>query len=164
VVTISFDTSGESLHKRGHKEAVGAKAPIARESGLFDAASAPGVHRPPRLWSTDGALTDVRDRGREMRHGPEPRRSRHFAFERPRDALIPIKGALCVTIPPRRRRCGLCVPTANAGAVRMQRDERGDGQGYQRQCSSKTMPAGADPPDGPPGLVRLTRPYGAAIA
>src|SRR5581483_6296285 len=77
--TISVDTSGESLHKRGHKAEI-AKAPIRenlaamflRQCG-FDGAI-------PLLDPMCGSGTFVIEAA-EIAAGLKPGRSRHFAFE-----------------------------------------------------------------------------------
>lgn len=159
--TISIDTSGESLHKRGHKEAVG-KAPM-RETlaSLF-----------LRQCGFDGSETVVDPmcgsgtfviEAAEIAAGLNPGRTRHFAFEQ----LATFDAAAWEDM---RNRATLTHPQVkffgsdrDAGAI------RAAGQNARRAgvdaFTSFRQQAISDltPPDGPPGLVIVNPPYGTRI-
>jgi putative N6-adenine-specific DNA methylase len=159
--TVSIDTSGESLHKRGYKEAV-AKAPM-RETmaSLF-----------LRQCGYDGSETVVDPmcgsgtfviEAAEIAAKLNPGRARRFAFEqltsfdegawkRLRESSKSIKPALHFFGSDR-----------DAGAIRMSRAnaERAgvtDFTVFQNHEVSNIMP-----PPGPPGLVIVNPPYGTRI-
>jgi putative N6-adenine-specific DNA methylase len=159
--TISIDTSGESLHKRGYKEAV-AKAPM-RETmaSLF-----------LRQCGYDGNETVVDPmcgsgtfviEAAEIAAKLNPGRARRFAFEqlrsfdetawkRLRDSSQSVKPALHFFGSDR-----------DAGAIRMSRAnaERAgvtDFTVFQHHAVSNITP-----PPGPPGLVIVNPPYGTRI-
>jgi len=154
--TISLDTSGEPLHRRGHKRFVG-KAPL-RET--MAAAF---------LWRMgfDGTQTVVDPmcgsgtiplEAAEIAAGLMPGRDRAFAFE----AMI---GGVRPGIAPRD-----AVPGAlfhgfdrDQGAIRgaLENAERA---GVAGLCRFACQPVSAlEPPEGPPGIVLTNPPYGARI-
>ena len=160
-VTISLDTSGEALHKRGHKEAVG-KAPL-RESmaALF-----------LRSMGFDGTQTVVDPmcgsgtfliEAAEMAAGLQPGRSRGFAFEEL--ASLDREGFDAL-----RRE-----PGAVEGVPRYFASDRD--QGVVQMAAANAQRAGvaavtrfachgaseARPPNGPPGLVMVNPPYGGRV-
>src|SRR5262249_4275298 len=77
--TISIDTSGESLHKRGHKEAV-AKAPMRENMAALFLPVCGFAGATPVLDPMCGAGTFVIE-ATEIAAGLQPGRSRSFAFE-----------------------------------------------------------------------------------
>ena len=159
--TISIDTSGDSLHKRGHKEAIG-KAPL-RETlaSLF-----------LRQCGFDGSETVVDPmcgsgtfviEAAEIAAGLNPGRSRSFAFELLAEfdpvAWQRLRGMAPVTTPSFRfygsdRDAG-AIKMCRANAIRAGVAEWTDFQ--QRSVSELT------PPEGPPGLVMVNPPYGTRI-
>ena len=159
--TISIDTSGESLHKRGHKEAIG-KAPM-RETlaSLFlRRCGFTGVE--PVVDPMCGSGTFVIEAA-ERAAGLKPGRSRRFAFEQ----LANFDAAVWE----RMRGGGHAVlPTVkffgsdrDAGAVRMARENAAragvaDFTVFRQQAVSDLVP-----PDGPAGLVIVNPPYGTRI-
>ena len=162
LVTISVDTTGESLHKRGHKPAIG-KAPMRETMAAaflwqmgFDGSQ-------PVLDPMCGSGTFVIEAA-EIAAGLAAGRSRGFAFEhlalhdpalwaaeRPAPPL-PATGP--VRFWGRDR---------DAGAIRMSREnaERaGVGASTAFDCAAISDLVR---PDGPPGVVIVNPPYGARI-
>lgn len=163
-VTISVDTSGESLHKRGHKQGVG-KAPIRETLAALLLRQCGYVPGEPLVDPMCGSGTFVIEAA-EISAGLQPGRARDFAlmqlasFDRAGfDAL---------------RRTGqgegphdgqvLCHGSdRDQGAVQMasQNAERAGVAGW---TSFACHGAGeTQRPAGPPGLVMVNPPYGARI-
>ncbi len=159
--TISVDTSGDSLHKRGHKEAIG-KAPL-RETlaSLF-----------LRQCGFDGSETVVDPmcgsgtfviEAAEIAAGLNPGRARSFAFE----LLAGFDQAAWQRM---RNAEPSATPTfryhgsdRDAGAIIMSRSnaERAgvaDWTNFQQRSISDVAP-----PEGPAGLVMVNPPYGMRI-
>ena len=176
-VTFSVDTSGELLHKRGHKEAVG-KAPMRetlasmflRQCG-FDGAE-------PLIDPMCGSGTFVIEAA-EIAAGLHPGRSRHFAFEAlasfdPAAWEAMRAGGGAAACAPGAMACApdamACAPGAmfrgadrDAGAVRMSRANAaraGIDAITAFDCHSF---ADLTPPEGPPGLIIVNPPYGGRI-
>ena len=159
--TISLDTSGESLHKRGHKEAVN-KAPIRETMAALFLRQCGFTGREPVVDPMCGSGTFVIEAA-EIAAGLKPGRSRRFAFEQ----LASFDDAAWQ----RMREPGAHPPPAirfhgsdrDAGAVAMSRAnaERAGVAGLtefrQHAVSDLT------PPEGPPGLVIVNPPYGGRI-
>ncbi|MCB4457448.1 THUMP domain-containing class I SAM-dependent RNA methyltransferase [Leisingera sp. McT4-56] len=158
---FSVDTSGEGLHKRGHKSAVG-KAPMRenlaalflRECG-YDGAE-------PVVDPMCGSGTFVIEAA-EIAKGLLPGRSRSFAFEQlatfDADAWAELKQQ------GETRETGMLFygSDRNAGAVEMAA-ANADRAGVA-DCTRFSQAAVSDlqRPDGPPGLVIVNPPYGARI-
>ena len=160
-VTLSVDTSGDPLHKRGHKEAVG-KAPMRetlaamflRQCG-FDGAE-------PVFDPMCGSGTFVLEAA-EIAAGMQAGRARNFAFEH----LVGFDPEAFAELRRIDRR-----KTAQAHFTGADRD-----QGVIAMARANADRAGVSdltsfahgnasdlhPPDGPPGLVILNPPYGARI-
>lgn len=159
--SISVDTSGESLHKRGHKEAVG-KAPMRETLASLFLRQCGFDGTEPVVDPMCGSGTFVIEAA-EMAAGLYPGRSRHFAFEqlasfdedawqRLRSSGNPIKPAV--------RFFG---SDRDAGAIRMsqanaERAGVAEFTEFRQQAFSDLVP-----PPGPPGLVIVNPPYGARI-
>lgn len=161
LVTISLDTTGPSLHKRGHKEAV-AKAPMRetmaamflREMG-FDGSQ-------PVLDPMCGSGTFPIEAA-EIAAGLAPGRSRAFAFE----GLATFDPAAWAGM-----RAGPAARPApawflgsdrDAGAVRMAR-ENAARSGVAALSRFECRAIGdLQRPDTPPGIVIVNPPYGARI-
>ena len=160
-VTISVDTSGESLHKRGHKAAVG-KAPM-RETLASLMLRACGYDREePVVDPMCGSGTFVIEAA-EIAAGLLPGRSRNFAFM---DLASFDAGRWSIL-----RRMGEPTTPAqsfigndrDAGAVRMA-TENAERAGLADAISiSSGNAADLKRPEGPPGLVICNPPYGARI-
>ncbi|PKQ10543.1 MAG: RNA methyltransferase [Alphaproteobacteria bacterium HGW-Alphaproteobacteria-1] len=161
LVSLSVDTSGEPLHRRGHKEAVG-KAPL-RETMAA-----------PFLWlcGFDGGgpvLDPMCGSGTfpieaaEIAAGLMPGRDRRFAFEDlatfDADAWQAMKAGgapreVCAIFQGYDRDAGV-VRMAMANAARA---------GVSDHTRFACQPISAlTRPDGPPGLVMINPPYGARI-
>ncbi|MDG3439545.1 THUMP domain-containing class I SAM-dependent RNA methyltransferase [Nitrospirillum amazonense] len=159
--TFSIDTSGESLHKRGHKEAVN-KAPM-RETmaALFLRQCGYDGHEPV-VDPMCGSGTFVIEAA-EIAAGLKPGRSRSFAFERlagfDAAAWDALKASATLTAPTMRFHGS----DRDAGAVKMSQDNASragvaDWTDFRRQAISDLTP-----PDGPAGLVIVNPPYGGRI-
>ena len=160
LVTISVDTSGESLHKRGHKAAVG-KAPMRETLAALFLAECGYRGEEPVLDPMCGSGTFVIEAA-EIAAGLQPGRGRAFAFEQ----LATYDPAAVTAL----RRTEIR-PTdlrfhgsdRDAGAVQMAGDNaRRAGveaiTTFERRAVSDLVR-----PDGPPGLVMVNPPYGARI-
>ncbi|MFT4795237.1 MAG: putative N6-adenine-specific DNA methylase [Paracoccaceae bacterium] len=160
-VTFSIDTSGEPLHKRGHKEAVG-KAPMRETlaSMFLRQCGYDGIE--PVVDPMCGSGTFVIEAA-EIAAGLAPGRTRSFAFER----LASFDPALWAQMRaagqghvPAQRFYGA---DRDAGAVRMSR-ANAERAGVTAFCDFECHAfADLTPPDGPPGLVMVNPPYGGRI-
>ncbi len=159
--TISVDTSGESLHKRGHKEAI-AKAPMRETMASLFLRQCGYDGRETVVDPMCGSGTFVIEAA-EIATGLNPGRSRRFAFEqlvsfdaaawkKMRDAKHGTKPALHFFGSDR-----------DAGAIKMSRANAAragvaDFTVFQQHAASNLTP-----PPGPPGLVIVNPPYGIRI-
>ncbi|OSQ52075.1 THUMP domain-containing class I SAM-dependent RNA methyltransferase [Marivita geojedonensis] len=159
---ISLDTSGEGLHKRGHKQAIG-KAPM-RETlaALFlRACSYDGSE--PVLDPMCGSGTFVIEAA-EMALGLAPGRARRFGFEDlasfDADAWAALKSDL-----PEPNQTGLRFFGSDRDAGAVANATANAERAGVAEMTTFTHQAVADltPPDGPPGLVIVNPPYGARI-
>jgi putative N6-adenine-specific DNA methylase len=161
ICTLSVDTSGEPLHKRGHKPAV-AKAPMRetmaamflRECG-FDGSE-------PVLDPMCGSGTFVIEAA-EIALGLNPGRSRHFAFENLHGFDSEVWAALKNTATHSATDMLFYGSDRNAGAVEAAgtNAERAEVAKHTRfQCKPVSD---IKPPSGPAGLVIVNPPYGARI-
>jgi putative N6-adenine-specific DNA methylase len=166
--TLSLDTSGTPLHKRGHKMEV-AKAPLRETLAAMFLRTCGYDGREPVLDPMCGSGTFVIEAA-EIAAGLAPGRSRRFAFEalatfdadvwqQMRAAAAPADTAatLATAVP----RChGRDI---DAGAVRMAR-ANAERAGVAALTAFEAR--GVDEivrPDGPPGLVMVNPPYGDRI-
>lgn len=162
--TIAVDTSGETLHKRGHKQAV-AKAPM-RETLAYLLLRQCGYDgTEPVFDPMCGSGTFVIEAA-EIAAGLSPGRSRSFAFEqlatfdaeswlRMRNATAPLR-----TIDPAIRFHG---SDHDAGAITMSR-ANADRAGVAALTDFHQLAIDdIAPPAGPRGLVIVNPPYGARI-
>lgn len=163
LVTFSVDTSGESLHKRGHKEAVN-KAPMRETMAAMILRECGYAEGEPVLDPMCGSGTFVIEAA-EMAAGLAPGRTRSFAFEQLASfdavAWASIKAqAEPDTGTPMVRYHG---SDRDAGAIRMSlaNAERADVSDW---TDFQMKPIGdITPPEGPAGLVIVNPPYGARI-
>ncbi|MEL6681358.1 MAG: class I SAM-dependent RNA methyltransferase [Pseudomonadota bacterium] len=156
-VTISVDTSGESLHKRGNKEAVG-KAPMRETlaSLLLRKCGYSGTE--PVLDPMCGSGTFVIEAA-EIAAGLLPGRSREFAFMH------------LATFDPSWRRIGESHAPSHhfygsdrdAGAVRMATENAARAGVSDLTTFTNQNAADLARPDGPAGLVICNPPYGGRI-
>jgi putative N6-adenine-specific DNA methylase len=161
VCSIGVDTSGELLHKRGHKQAV-AKAPMRETMASLFLRQCGFDGSEPVVDPMCGSGTFVIEAA-EIAAGLQPGRSRPFAFEqlagfdaaawqRMREAHAPVT--------PGSRFYG---SDRDAGAIRMSRAnaERAGVAGFT-EFHERAIEDLAAPP-GPPGLVIVNPPYGDRI-
>ncbi len=159
--TISVDSSGESLHKRGHKEAVN-KAPMRETLAALFLRQCGYDGREPVVDPMCGSGTFVIEAA-EIAAGLKPGRSRHFAFEQ----LANFDPALWQSL-----RAG---GTSTTPAVRFHGSDRDAGAIAMSRANAERAGVSAwtefthhaisdlTPPEGPPGLVIVNPPYGARI-
>lgn len=165
ICTISVDTSGELLHKRGHKEAV-AKAPMRETMAALFLRQCGYDGREPVVDPMCGSGTFVIEAA-EMAAGLKPGRSRHFAFEHLAafDAqawsILRQEAQEQAQLPqPQVRFVG---SDRDEGAIRMSRAnaERAGVAGFTEFLVRDA--AELTPPEGPAGLVIVNPPYGERI-
>jgi putative N6-adenine-specific DNA methylase len=159
--TIAVDTSGEPLHKRGHKQAV-AKAPMRETMASLFLGQCGYDGREPVLDPMCGSGTFVIEAA-EIAAGLRPGRSRRFAFEHlatfDAAAWQRMRGATSVTTPAVRFHGS----DRDAGAIRMSRENAA--RAGVAACSVFEAIAIEDlvAPEGPAGLVIVNPPYGDRI-
>jgi putative N6-adenine-specific DNA methylase len=158
--SFSLDTSGESLHKRGHKEAVG-KAPM-RENMAALFLRACGYDGSQAVLDPMCGSGTFPIEAAEIASGLQPGRAREFAFER----LVGFDPAAFAAL----KTDALAQPALryfgrdrDEGAVRMAtanaaRAGVSDCTDFQRQTIAELTA-----PDVAPGLVMVNPPYGARI-
>lgn len=161
LVTISLDTTGESLHKRGHKEAV-ARAPMRETMAAMFLAQCGYAGDEPVLDPMCGSGTFVIEAA-EIASGLKPGRTRSFAFEQLKTFDAKAWAAMKVagtTRPVAHRFFG---SDRDAGAVRMagENAERA-GVGALVNFEQRNVEE-LERPEGPAGLVIANPPYGARI-
>jgi putative N6-adenine-specific DNA methylase len=161
-VTISVDTSGESLHKRGHKEAVG-KAPMRETLASLFLRECGYTGTEPVLDPMCGSGTFLIEAA-EIAAGLHPGRTRDFAFEQ------------LATFDVQKWQDMRTVGTANradtphfygsdrdAGATRMSQ-ANAERAGVAEHITFANLSAtDVKRPDGPPGLIICNPPYGGRI-
>ncbi len=159
--TLAVDTSGEPLHKRGHKQAV-AKAPIRETMAALFLRQCGFDGTEPVVDPMCGSGTFIVEAA-EIAARLNPGRARHFAFERlatfDAAAWARMREATSRRVPPAR----FYGSDRDAGAVAMAQANaaRAGVAGFTefRQCPIGAIAA----PEGPPGLVIVNPPYGARI-
>ena len=158
--TISLDTSGESLHKRGHKQAVG-KAPMRETMAAMFLRECGFDGREPVLDPMCGSGTFVIEAA-EIAAGLAPGRLRGFAFEQlpgfDPQAWAALRAGAATTPP-----LTFYGRDRDPGAIRMSHEnaERAGVGGWTdfQACAFADLTR----PEGPPGLVMINPPYGARI-
>lgn len=161
-VTISIDTSGDSLHKRGHKEAV-SKAPMRETLASLFLRECGYTGTEPLLDPMCGSGTFLIEAA-EIAAGLHPGRTRHFAFEQlasfDADAWQDLRQMGDIAHPTGPRFYG---SDRDAGAIRMAtaNAERA-GVGDLIQLENHDV-KDLQRPDGPAGLVICNPPYGERI-
>lgn len=159
--TISVDTSGESLHKRGHKVSVG-KAPMRETLAALFLRACAYDGREPVLDPMCGSGTFPIEAA-EIAAGLFPGRSRSFAFERLAVFDAGAWDGLRAGAPERSAGLSCYGSDRDAGAV-SSANENAARAGVGERCRF-TRGAVSDlvRPEGPPGLVMVNPPYGARI-
>ncbi len=158
VCSIGVDTSGELLHKRGHKQAV-AKAPMRETMASLFLRQCGFDGSEPVVDPMCGSGTFVIEAA-EIAAGLQPGRARHFAFEQLASfdaAAWQGMRAAHAPVTPAVRFYG---SDRDAGAIRMSRAnaERAGVAGITEFQERAIEDLAA--PVGPPGLVIVNPPYG----
>ncbi|MGX0875963.1 putative N6-adenine-specific DNA methylase [Roseovarius sp. MBR-154] len=161
LVTFSLDTSGEPLHRRGSKEAVG-KAPMRETLAALFLRQCRYDGSEPVLDPMCGSGTFPIEAA-EIATGLMPGRARRFAFEDLAGFDAQAWAAMRHGPAPRETPLRFYGCDRDAGAVRMASENAvraGVGEITQFVC----QPISAlTRPEGPPGLVMINPPYGARI-
>src|SRR6056297_1729606 len=159
--TFSLDTSGEPLHKRGHKQAVG-KAPLRETLAALFLRECGFDGREPVLDPMCGSGTFVIEAA-EIALGLAPGRDRRFAFEDLATFDAPAWQAMRGDTAPRETGLRFAGFDRDAGAVRMAADNAARA-GVAGCTAFACQPVSAlTRPEGPPGIVIVNPPYGARI-
>lgn len=161
LVTFSLDTSGEPLHRRGHKVAVN-KAPLRETMAAMFLGDCGYDGTGPVLDPMCGSGTFVIEAA-EIAAGLMPGRSRAFAFEDFAGFDAPAWAAMKAAARPRVPAARFFGSDRDAGAVRMSKDNA-ERAGVGDFCTFSCHPVSdLARPEGPPGLVMVNPPYGARI-
>ena len=160
-VTISIDTSGESLHKRGHKEAVG-KAPMRETLAALMLRTCGYDAHEPVLDPMCGSGTFLIEAA-EMAMELQPGRTRDFAFQQlanfDKDKWTDMR-RVGETRAPTQHFYG---SDRDAGAIRMA-TANAERAGVADHITFQNLSAGdIKRPEGPPGLIICNPPYGGRI-
>eukprot|EP00873_Tetraselmis_striata_P031277 jgi/Tetstr1/451541/TSEL_038577.t1 len=159
--TISIDTSGEGLHRRGHKLEVN-KAPMRETTAALLLRECGYSGNEPVLDPMCGSGTFVIEAA-EWALGLKPGRARGFAFEHlarfDPDAWMAMKAQSGSTTSPFL----FCGSDRDAGAIRMSL-ANADRAGVSSVTRFAQTPINElEPPKGPVGLVIVNPPYGLRI-
>lgn len=160
LVTLSVDTSGELLHKRGHKVAV-AKAPMRETLAALFLRACAYRGAEPVLDPMCGSGTFVIESA-EIAMGLKPGRSREFAFER----LATFDAAAWAAMKEggtRETDLRFLGFDRDAGAVRMATENAARAGVADVTAFAMRPVAELTRPEGPPGLVIVNPPYGGRI-
>lgn len=159
--TISLDTSGEPLHKRGYKEAVN-PAPLRETMASLFLQQCGYDGREPVLDPMCGAGTFVIEAA-EIAARLNPGRQRHFAFEQLANFDAEAWARMRAVQSQRPPAADCHGSDRDAGAVAMSRANAARAgvaeHAHFRQCTISD----AAPPEGPPGLVMVNPPYGTRL-
>jgi putative N6-adenine-specific DNA methylase len=159
--TFSIDTTGTSLHKRGHKQAM-AKAPLRETLAALFLRQCGYDGREPVVDPMCGSGTFVIEAA-EIALGLPPGRARGYAFENMANFEAPSWDILKNAAPARDTPLRFYGSDRDAGAIRAATANaaRAGVDGIARfHCHAiSDLPR----PDGPPGLVMVNPPYGARI-
>ena len=159
--TISLDTSGELLHKRGHKEAVG-KAPMRETLASMFLRQCGYDGREPVVDPMCGSGTFVIEAA-EMAMGLPAGRARAFGFEQLASFDASAWDEMKAATVSHETNVRFQGSDRDAGAVRMA-TSNAERAGVAGVVGFEMHPfTDATPPDGPRGLVMINPPYGARI-
>jgi putative N6-adenine-specific DNA methylase len=159
--TVSLDTSGEPLHRRGAKRAVG-KAPLRETLAALFLRTCGYRGTEPVVDPMCGAGTIVIEAA-EIACGLAPGRARTFAFERFAPFDRAAWDALRATGAPRETPLCLHGMDRDAGAVEASRANAGRAGVTAITTFAQQAISALEPPRGPPGLVLVNPPYGTRI-
>jgi len=161
LVTLSVDTSGDPLHRRGHKQATG-KAPLRETLAALFLRRCGYDGAEPVLDPMCGAGTFPIEAA-EIARGLAPGRDRRFAFEDLATFDAEAWQAMRAALTPHETAVRAYGFDRDAGAVRMA-SENAARAGVADITSFACQPISAlTRPEGPPGLVMVNPPYGARI-
>ena len=161
LVTISIDTTGESLHKRGHKEAV-ARAPMRETRAAMFLSQCGFRGDEPVLDPMCGSGTFVIEAA-EIATGVKPGRTRSFAFEQLKTLDAEAWAAMKSGFAARPTELRFYGSDRDAGAIRMA-GENAERAGVTPLVRFEERPVeDLERPQGPPGLVIVNPPDGARI-
>ncbi|MDP5083857.1 MAG: class I SAM-dependent RNA methyltransferase [Yoonia sp.] len=161
-VTISLDTSGESLHKRGHKEAVG-KAPMRETLAALMLRECGYTGHEPVLDPMCGSGTFLIEAA-EIALGLNPGRSRSFAFEQLATFDAVKWEAMRKQFPVHRADIPHFYGSdRDAGAIRMSRANAERADVSDLITFENLSASDIQRPEGPPGLIICNPPYGGRI-
>lgn len=159
---FSVDTSGEALHKRGYKAAVG-KAPMRETLAALFLNSCGYTGDEPVLDPMCGSGTFMIEAA-EMATGLAPGRGRSFAFEKlatyDATAWQEMKAALPPMTVPAHRFWG---SDRNVGAIENATANAKAAGVFEHCVLQQIAISDRERPDGTPGLVIINPPYGARI-
>lgn len=160
LVTLSVDSSGEPLYKRGHKEAVN-RAPMRETMAALFLSQCGYTGNEPVLDPMCGSGTFVIEAA-EIAAGLKPGRSRGFAFEQL--ATFDRTGWEALRSGTRREPAVRFYGSdRDAGAIAMSR-ANAERAGVAGLTEFRQLPVGElERPPGPPGLVIVNPPFGARI-
>ena len=159
--TVSLDTSGEPLHKRGHKLATG-KAPLRENLAALMLRACAYTGHEPVVDPMCGSGTLVLEAA-EIAANLAPGRTRPFAFEQLAGFDAAAWATLRASLAPRVPDSRFLGFDRDAGAVTMATDNAARA-GVSDWCRFAQAPVSAlAPPEGPPGLVVINPPYGARL-
>ncbi len=161
LVTISVDTSGNALHKRGHKEAVG-KAPMRENLAALFLRECGYTGTEPVLDPMCGSGTFPIEAA-EIAMGLNPGRTRSFAFEK----LATFDAAAWAQMKSETQSNDVDLSfygsDRDAGAIKSSKaNSQRAGTDHLTQFTLGPI-SDLQRPDGPPGLIMINPPYGARI-
>ncbi|WP_299729140.1 class I SAM-dependent RNA methyltransferase [uncultured Tateyamaria sp.] len=159
-VTVSVDTSGDPLHKRGHKPAVG-KAPMRETLAAMFLRQCGFDGSAPMFDPMCGSGTFVIEAA-EIACGLQPGRSRAFGFEH-LTTYNPNAEALRRSDRLRRAQVKFFGSDRDAGVIDMAQTNAARAGVDDLVTFTVANSGEATPPEGPPGLVIINPPYGARI-
>ncbi|MBP0444786.1 class I SAM-dependent RNA methyltransferase [Roseomonas sp. SSH11] len=161
ICTISVDTSGEPLHKRGYKEAVNA-APMRETMASLFLRQCGFEGTEPVLDPMCGSGTFVIEAA-EIAARLNPGRARHFAFERlatfDAEAWERMRAVKSMRVPAARFHGS----DRDAGAITMSQANAGRAGVAEFTAFRQAAISEVTPPEGPPGLVIANLPYGSRL-
>lgn len=159
--TISLDTSGDSLHKRGHKEALN-KAPMRETMAAMFLRQCGYSGSEPVYDPMCGSGTFVIEAA-EIAARMIPGRSRNFAFETLANFDEAQWALLKTKTDPVTHNLSFYGSDRDAGAIKISHaNAERAGVAAQTEFMHKSV-SDITPPDGPAGLVIVNPPYGGRI-
>lgn len=158
--TISLDSSGEPLHRRGHKEAVG-KAPM-RETLAAHFLWQMGFDGTQTVLDPMCGSGTFAIEAAEIAANLQPGRSREFAFQELASFDVAAWAAMKRSEPtaPTARFYGSDRDQGAAGMARKNAERAGVGEWCEFACKPVSE---ITPPEGPPGIVMINPPWGQRV-